>query len=147
MVRWCVTGRPRRSLRCVSQSIGNRAFQFAIRFVMRIDSFCKKNRPFDSAPLKLRPYGAIQVCLLLLLLLLVVMQFFLADVIVCGVQYSRTSAKNSYAMHTIKVTPNVPFECQCTSGKFIRLPNLIGNKIDSVARIESKLFWARIGKL
>ena len=25
-----------------------RAFQFAIRFVMRIDSFCKKNRPFDS---------------------------------------------------------------------------------------------------
>jgi len=44
-------------------------------------------------------------------------------------------------MHTIKVTPNVPFECQCTSGKFIRLPKLIGNKIDSVARIESKLFF------
>ena len=25
-----------------------RAFQFAIRIIMRIDSFCKKNRPFDS---------------------------------------------------------------------------------------------------
>ena len=33
-------------------------------------------------------------------------------------------------MHTIKITPNLQFECQCTSGKFIRLPN----------RIESKLF-------
>ena len=33
-------------------------------------------------------------------------------------------------MHTIKITPNLPFEYQCTSGKFIRLPN----------RIESKLF-------
>jgi len=31
------------------------------------------------------------------------------------------------------------FEYQCTSGKFIRLPNRI-EKIDSVARIESKLF-------
>jgi len=26
-------------------------------------------------------------------------------------------------MHTIKVTPNLLFEYQCTSGKFIRLPN------------------------
>jgi len=33
-------------------------------------------------------------------------------------------------MHTIKMTPNLLFEYQCTSGKFIRLPN----------RIESKLF-------
>jgi len=33
-------------------------------------------------------------------------------------------------MHTIKVTPNLLFEYQCTSGKYIRLPN----------RIESKLF-------
>jgi len=33
-------------------------------------------------------------------------------------------------MHTIKITPNLLFEYQCTSGKFIRLPN----------RIESKLF-------
>jgi len=48
----------------------------------------------------------------------------------------RTSTKSSYAMHTIKITPNLLFECQCTSGKFIRLPN----------RIESKLF-ARIGML
>ena len=38
-------------------------------------------------------------------------------------------------MHTIKITPNLPFEYQCTSGKFIRLPNRI-EKIDSVARIE-----------
>ena len=42
-------------------------------------------------------------------------------------------------MHTIKITPNLLFEYQCTSGKFIRLPNRI-EKIDSVARIESKLF-------
>ena len=45
----------------------------------------------------------------------------------------------SYAMHTIKITPNLLFEYQCTSGKFIRLPNQI-EKIDSVARIESKHF-------
>jgi len=53
--------------------------------------------------------------------------------------------KTCYAMHTIKITPNLLFEYQCTSGKFIRLPNRI-EKIDSVVRIESKLF-ARIGML
>jgi len=37
----------------------------------------------------------------------------------------RTSTKNSYAMHTTKITPNLLFEYQCTSGKFIRLPNRI----------------------
>jgi len=42
-------------------------------------------------------------------------------------------------MHTIKITPNLLFEYQCTSGKFIRLPNQT-EKIVSVARIESKLF-------
>jgi len=47
--------------------------------------------------------------------------------------------KTSYAMHTIKITPNLLFEYQCISGKFIRLLNRI-EKIDSVARIESKLF-------
>ena len=25
-------------------------------------------------------------------------------------------------MHTVKITPNLLFEYQCTSGKFIRLP-------------------------
>jgi len=45
--------------------------------------------------------------------------------------------KNSYAMHTVKMTPNLLFEYQCTSGKLIRLSN----------RIESKLFFARIGML
>ena len=41
-------------------------------------------------------------------------------------------------MHTIKITPNLLFEYQCTSGKFIRLPN----------RIESnRNFFARIGML
>ena len=41
-------------------------------------------------------------------------------------------------MHTIKITPNLLFEYQCTSRKFIRLPNRIeSKKIDSVARIES----------
>ena len=34
-------------------------------------------------------------------------------------------------MHTIKITPNLLFEYQCTSGKLIRLPN----------RIKSKLFF------
>ena len=50
-------------------------------------------------------------------------------------------------MHTIKITPNLLYEYQCTSGKFIRLPNRI-EKIDSVARIESnRNFFARIGML
>ena len=41
-------------------------------------------------------------------------------------------------MHIINITPNLLFEYQCTSGKFIRLPNRIeSKKIDSVARIES----------
>ena len=39
-------------------------------------------------------------------------------------------------MNTIKIAPNLLFEYQCTSGKFIRLPNRI-EKIDSIARIES----------
>jgi len=43
---------------------------------------------------------------------------------------SYTVDKNCYAMRTIKITPNLLFEHQCISGKFIRLPN----------RIESKLF-------
>ena len=38
-------------------------------------------------------------------------------------------------MQTIKITPNLLFEYQCTSGKLIRLPN----------RIET--FFARIGML
>ena len=43
-------------------------------------------------------------------------------------------------------SPSLLFEYQCRSGKFIRLPNRI-EKIDSVARIESNLFFARIGML
>ena len=39
-------------------------------------------------------------------------------------------------MHAIKITPNLLFEYQCISGKFIRLPNRI-EKIDSLGRIES----------
>ena len=42
-------------------------------------------------------------------------------------------------MHTIKITPNLLFEYQCTSGKFIRLPNR-KNRFGSENRIESKLF-------
>ena len=30
---------------------------------------------------------------------------------------------------TIKITPNLVFEYQCTNGKFIRLPNLIESKL------------------
>ena len=54
-------------------------------------------------------------------------------------------------MHTIKITPNLLFEYQCSSGKFIRLPNRIeSKKIDAVARIEwnrIETFFARIGML
>jgi len=32
-------------------------------------------------------------------------------------------------MRTIKTTPNLLFEYQCTSGKFIRLLNLIKSKL------------------
>ena len=42
--------------------------------------------------------------------------------------------------------PSLLFEYQCKSGKFIRLANRI-EKIDSVARIELELFFARIGML
>ena len=60
-------------------------------------------------------------------------------------------------MHIIKITPNLQFEYQCTSGKFIRLPNQIeSKKIYSVARIESNrnflrpnwnaLVWGRGGR-
>ena len=52
-------------------------------------------------------------------------------------------------MHSIKITHNLLFEYQCTSGKFIRLPNRI-EKIDSVPRIESsriETFFARIRML
>jgi len=54
-------------------------------------------------------------------------------------------------MHTIKIAPNLLFEYQCTSGKFIRLPNRIeSKKIGSVAKIKSnriETFFARIGML
>ena len=44
-------------------------------------------------------------------------------------------------MHAIKITPNLLFEYQCTSGKFIRLPNRIEkNRLGSENRIESTLF-------
>ena len=46
-------------------------------------------------------------------------------------------------MHTIKITLNLLFEYQCTSGKFIRLPNRM-EKIDLLARIEWKLFFAEL---
>jgi len=41
-------------------------------------------------------------------------------------------------MHTLKITPNLLFEYQCTSGKFIRLPNRIESKL--FARIDVILF-------
>ena len=37
-------------------------------------------------------------------------------------------------------SPSLLFEYQCRSSKFTRLANRIEKKIDSVARIESKLF-------
>jgi len=51
----------------------------------------------------------------------------------------RTSTKNSYTMHTIKITPNLLFEYRCASGKFVRLPNRIEskNRFSSENRIET----------
>ena len=52
-------------------------------------------------------------------------------------------------MHTIKITPKLLSEYQCTSGKFIRLTNRI-EKIDLVAKIEwnrIQTFFAGIGTL
>ena len=41
-------------------------------------------------------------------------------------------------MHTIKITPNLLFEYQCISGKFIRLPDRIEkNRFGSENRIKS----------
>jgi len=54
-------------------------------------------------------------------------------------------------MHTIKITPNLGllFEYQCTSGKFIRLPNLIESKKSIRQRESNRIesFFARIGML
>ena len=49
---------------------------------------------------------------------------------------SRTWTKKQLRNAYYKITLNLLFEYQCTSGKFIRLPNRI-DKNDSVARIES----------
>jgi len=63
----------------------------------------------------------------------------------------RTSTKKQLRNAYYKITPNLLFEYQCTSVKFIRLPNRIeSKKIDSVAKIESnriETFFARIGML
>jgi len=83
--------RPPPGLPLVDRSVKHTNSRFeSIRFVMlfRIDSFCLKNRPFDS---------------------LVVMQF------------EQKQLRNAY----YKITLNLLFEYQCTSGKFIRLPNRI----------------------
>jgi len=40
----------------------------------------------------------------------------------------RQSTEGNYAMHAIKINPNLLFEYQCTSGKFIRLLNRIESK-------------------
>jgi len=48
-------------------------------------------------------------------------------------------------MHTIKITPNLLFEYQCTSGKFIRL-QIENNRFGNKNLIESnRNFFARIG--
>ena len=48
----------------------------------------------------------------------------------------KTSTKKQLRNAYYKITPKLLFEYQCTSGKFIRLPNR-SEKIDLVARIES----------
>jgi len=54
--------------------------------------------------------------------------------------------KNSYTVHAIKITPNLLFEYQCTSGKFIRLPNRI-EKICFGSENQIETIFARIGML
>jgi len=49
----------------------------------------KKSKPMEEEPLKLRPYGTIQICLLLLLFLIPVTQF--------------PENEKNYAMHYKKV--------------------------------------------
>ena len=86
----------------VSYQLGPRAFQFAIRIesIRYANRFVlQKNRPFDS---------------------LVVMQFFL--LIYCSLSQKiscyyclrrlilQNMDKNSYALHTLKITPNLLFE-------------------------------------
>ena len=113
----------------------SRAFKFAIRidsirFVMRIDSnrfvLLKKSAfRFTSC------HAA-----------------FLADLVYSLSQnklslfaaFIEHRQKNNCAMHTIKITPNLLFRYQCTSGKFIRLPNIESNRknrFGSENRIES----------
>jgi len=86
---------------------------------IRIDSFCKKNRLFDSLE-----HAVFLAYLLYSLSQRISWRYRLRRLILQNVD------KNSYAMHTLKITPNSLFDYRCTSGKFIRLPN----------RIESKLF-------
>ena len=111
---------------------------FKVNFsVCRIDSFCKKNRPFDSLVL----------CSFFAYLLYSISRKKYTTMHAVESYTVQNIHKNSYAMHTIKITANLLFEYQCTSGKFIRLPNRI-EKIDSVARIElNRNFFARIGML
>ena len=61
----------------------------------------------------------------------------------CCVEHGQ---KNSYTMLAIKITPNLLFEYQCTSGKFIRLPNRI-EKICFGSENQIETIFARIGML
>ena len=44
-------------------------------------------------------------------------------------------------MHTIKITPNLLFEYQCTSSKFIRLPKRIESKKSIRQRESNRNFF------
>jgi len=81
---------------------------------IRIDSFCKKNRLFDSLE-----HAVFLAYLLYSLSQRISWRYRLRRLILQNVD------KNSYAMHTLKITPNSLFDYRCTSGKFIRLPNRI----------------------
>ena len=48
-------------------------------------------------------------------------------------------------MHAIKITPNLLFEYQCTSGEYMRFESNRKNQFGSENRI--KTFFARIGML
>jgi len=96
---------------CVSACVLGRASQFAIRidsirYANQFYSLCESIRFVKKSAFRFTSCHAVFLAYLKAILCI-------------------TSTKNSYSMHTIKITPNLLLEYQCTSGKFIRLPNQI----------------------
>ena len=120
-------GFARSSRQLLHQSYTEYGRAFPIRYLNRFDSLCESIRFVKKSAFRFTSCHA----------------FFLAYLL-----YSY----NSYAMHTIRITPNLLSEYQYTSDKFIRLPNRIEsnrkNRFGSENRMASnRNFFARIGML